>query len=73
LYQKFQTEQSFQQKTHLQSTFKLCSKGKEFATFDEALRKKEPIVQEKIVDPWENVIDDEDIGIYNSRRNRKES
>jgi hypothetical protein len=29
-------------------------------------------VQEKIVDPWENVIDDEDIGIYNSRRNRKE-
>jgi hypothetical protein len=42
MYQKFQTEQSFKQKTHLQSkTFKLCkSKGKEFATFDEALRKK---------------------------------
>jgi hypothetical protein len=51
IVQKFQTEQSFQQKTHLQSkTFKLCkSKGKEFATFD-ALREKEPIVQEKIVD-----------------------
>jgi hypothetical protein len=61
MYQKFQTEQSFRRK-HLQSkTFKLCKKqGKEFATFDEALRKKEPIVQEKIVDPWENVIDDED-------------
>jgi hypothetical protein len=28
-------------------------------------------VQEKIVDPWENVIDD-DIGIYNSRKKQEE-
>jgi hypothetical protein len=40
--------------------------GKEFATFDEA--EKEPIVQEKIVDPWENVIDDEDRQYLQSKR-----
>jgi hypothetical protein len=36
------------------------------------LWKKEPIVQEKIVDPWENVIDDEDSSIYNSRKKQEE-
>ena len=36
------------------------SKGKEVASIEEFFAEKEPIVQEKIVDPWESVLDDED-------------
>jgi len=36
------------------------SKGKEVKSFDELFLEKEPIVQEKIINPWEDVLDDED-------------
>jgi hypothetical protein len=58
LYQKFQTEQSSSRK-HIYRA-RLLNYAKSKRKFDKALRKKRTIVQEKIVDPWENVIDDED-------------
>lgn len=36
------------------------SKGKEVSSFDELFIEKEPVVQEKIVNPWEDVLDEED-------------
>jgi hypothetical protein len=36
------------------------SKGKEVKSFEELFLEKEPVVQEKIINPWEDILDDED-------------